>query len=52
MNLIGIVFVALLVLKLLKVVDISWVWVLSPLWIGGIIAIVALIIGVNLFKRF
>ena len=38
--------VAFIVLKLTKVIDWSWWWVLSPLWIG--IALYALIILVGI----
>ena len=33
----GILLVVFIVLKLCKVIDWSWVWVLSPLWIGAIL---------------
>lgn len=36
--------IAFIVLKLCKVITWSWVWVLSPLWIGFALAIVVLII--------
>ena len=39
----GIVFI---VLKLIGLIEWSWVWVLSPFWIGAIITILSLIIGV------
>lgn len=39
----GIVFI---VLKLVGLIEWSWVWVLSPFWIGAIIIILSLIIGV------
>ena len=39
-----ILFIVFLVLKLCKVISWSWVWVCSPLWIGAIIGVVALII--------
>lgn len=39
----GIVFI---VLKLIGLIEWSWVWVLAPFWIGAIIAILALIVGV------
>lgn len=38
----GIVFI---VLKLIGLIEWSWVWVLAPFWIGAIITILALIIG-------
>lgn len=38
----GIVFI---VLKLIGLIEWSWVWVLAPFWIGAIITILALIVG-------
>ena len=42
-TIIGIIFI---VLKLVGLIEWSWVWVLSPFWIGAIITILALIVGV------
>lgn len=39
----GIIFI---ILKLIGLIEWSWVWVLAPFWIGAIIAILTLIIGV------
>ena len=36
----GLLTVALIVLKLTGVISWSWWWVLSPLWIGAIIALI------------
>lgn len=45
----GLLTIAFIVLKLCKVINWSWVWVLSPLWISfglvAVILIVALIIA-------
>lgn len=40
----GLLTIAFIVLKLCGVITWSWVWVLSPLWIGFALAIVVLII--------
>lgn len=40
-SLLTIVFI---VLKLCNVIDWAWVWVLSPIWISAIIAVVVVII--------
>ncbi len=40
----GLLTIAFIVLKLCKVITWSWVWVLSPLWIGFALAIVILIV--------
>lgn len=43
----GFLFIALLVVKLVKPEAIDWIWVFSPLWIPfAILAVVGLIIGV------
>jgi hypothetical protein len=34
----SIVFIVFLVLKLTNNIDWSWIWVLSPLWISGLVA--------------
>jgi fatty acid desaturase len=39
----GIIFI---VLTLVGLIEWSWVWVLAPFWIGAIITILALIVGV------
>ena len=40
----GVLTIVFVVLKLVGVVDWSWVWVLSPLWIGGAIGLTGLLI--------
>lgn len=40
----GLLTVSFIVLKLTKVIDWSWWWVLSPVWISAIIVIVFLVI--------
>lgn len=51
----GITFVGLLqivfiVLKLCKVINWSWIWVLSPLWISLIITLIITIIIYLIFR--
>lgn len=46
MGLDGLVFITFLVLKLTKVIDWSWWWVTSPLWIP--IAILSVILAIVL----
>lgn len=41
---------ALIILKLCKVIDLSWIWVLSPLWICALIELIVVIIIVKRFK--
>lgn len=43
MSLLAILFIAL---KLTKVIDWSWIWVLSPLWAGIVIFFSIFIIGI------
>ena len=42
LNLGEVILVVFIILKLTKVIDWSWWWVLSPAWIGAIIAIIVL----------
>lgn len=41
MSFLEVLLVVFIVLKLLGVIAWSWVWVLSPIWIGVLIAVVA-----------
>ena len=44
---IGLLFLVFLVLKLCKVIDWSWWWVTSPLWIfAGLAILMGLILGI------
>ena len=45
-GIIGLLFLVFLVLKLCKVIDWSWWWVTSPLWITAGIGILIALIGV------
>ena len=48
----GLLTLVFITLKLCKVIDWSWVWVLSPLWItAGILLAVALLVLVVFFRR-
>ena len=42
----GLLTIVFIVLKLLGVITWSWVWVLSPLWIGAALTIVIILIVV------
>ena len=44
----GLLTVAFIVLKLCHVIEWSWIWVLSPIWITMILAIVIVIVLVLL----
>jgi len=44
---VGLLTIALIVLKLAKIITWSWWWVLSPLWLVAIIWIVAIIIAIR-----
>lgn len=46
----GVLAIVFITLKLLKVIEWSWWWVLSPIWISTIIAIV-IIIGIMAFDK-
>ena len=47
----GVVFVVLLIMKLFKVIEISWWWVFSPILIGLSLDILILIIAWIIIKR-
>lgn len=48
----GLLTIAFVVLKLCKVINWSWVWVLSPLWISASIVIIILVIaGIMIWKN-
>ena len=40
----GALTIAFIVLKLIKVIDWSWLWVLSPIWITMLICIVLIVL--------
>lgn len=48
MSLSGVLLVVFIVLKLCGVIGWSWLWVLAPLWIGVVLYIGLVIIGVIL----
>lgn len=47
----GLLQVAFIVLKLIGVINWSWVWVLSPTWIDIILIILAIIVFIILDRR-
>lgn len=42
----GLLTIAFIVLKLTKVINWSWWWVLAPIWISTAISLIVIIIGV------
>lgn len=40
----GLLTIVFIVLKLCKVINWSWVWVLSPIWISAVLVVLILII--------
>lgn len=48
---VGLLTVAFIVLKLIGVIEWSWLWVLSPIWITASIVIIVLIIFILLINR-
>lgn len=46
----GLLTIAFIVLKLTGVIEWSWLWVLSPLWIGALVAVILVIIFAWLLK--
>lgn len=47
---VGLLTALFIALKLTNVIDWSWVWVLSPLWIGFILWVIV-VAGIALFAR-
>ena len=47
----GLLTVAFIVLKLTGIINWSWWWVLSPVWISAIIALVVIVIIVLFYKK-
>lgn len=45
----GLLTIAFIVLKLCKIIDWGWCWVLAPLWLPLVIAIVFLVIALIIF---
>lgn len=43
---VGVLQIAFVVLKLCKVIDWSWWWVLSPIWISTALMILVVLIGI------
>lgn len=39
----GLLTVAFIVLKLCKVIDWSWIWVVSPIWISALIGLIFIV---------
>lgn len=48
----GVLTIVFIVLKLCKVIKWSWLWVLSPLWIGLGVSILILLIAWILVKKY
>jgi MFS superfamily sulfate permease-like transporter len=42
--------IVFLVLKLCKIIDWPWVWVLAPMWISAIVVFVVLVVAILLNK--
>lgn len=47
----GLLGIAFIILKLLKVITWSWVWVLSPIWIPTIIGVILGLLAVYLKNK-
>lgn len=44
----GLLQIAFIVLRLLKVIQWSWLWVLTPTWIGAILTVILVVILLNI----
>lgn len=47
----GVLSIVFIVLKLCHLIDWSWIWVLSPIWISFILFILLMVIFVTIVKR-
>lgn len=47
----GMLQLVFIVLKLCKVIDWKWLWVLSPMWIGAGIAVIAIVLLIIAIKK-
>jgi hypothetical protein len=43
----GVLLVVFVVLKLVGVINWSWIWVLSPVWIGWLLGLILLWLKIN-----
>ena len=50
-GIVGLLQVAFIVLKLCKVIDWKWMWVLSPMWIGAGISVILIVLFVVAIKK-
>lgn len=48
---IGLLTIAFIVLKLCHIIEWSWAWVLSPLWITGGLIVLGLVIAFIIFLK-
>ena len=46
----GLLAIAFIILKLCGVINWSWLWVLSPLWISFIVGIVVFVVVIGVFS--
>ena len=46
---VGLLTIAFIVLKLVGVITWSWLWVLSPLWISGLVVVLISVLFILLF---
>lgn len=52
LGIVGVVQVIFLILKLCKVIDWAWIWVLAPLWIwAGVLAVIFMLIGLCYYLK-
>lgn len=47
----GLLTIAFIVLKLAGIIKWSWIWVLSPLWLSALVAILFLIFIIFILRR-
>ena len=52
LGIVGVVQIVFIILKLCNVIDWSWIWVLSPLWIwAGVLAVIFMFMGLAYYLK-
>jgi hypothetical protein len=52
LGIVGVVQVVFLILKLCKVIDWAWIWVLAPMWIwAGVLAVIFMLMGLCYYLK-
>ena len=47
----GLLAIIFIVLKLMKVINWSWLWVLSPIWLSALFVVLIFVVVIVLYKK-